>query len=127
MNVAATDSDVFHPDAFLGATHVTPAERAALAKLLDAGLVDVDVRRWGARSRRFTWWKHGFGYDRNLGMRLDVIAVDAGTASRLDTTWIATANAAPERPSDHAALIADFRRISDGCPLSSREVRSDGV
>ena len=26
MNVAATDSDVFHPNAFVGATHVTPAD-----------------------------------------------------------------------------------------------------
>jgi exodeoxyribonuclease-3 len=116
VNVAATDSDVFHPDAFVGATHVTPAERAALAKLLDAGLVDVDVQTWGARARRFTWWKHGFGYERNLGMRLDVIAVDADTASRLDTTWIDHRERSAERPSDHAALVADFRRISDGCP-----------
>jgi exodeoxyribonuclease-3 len=116
VNVAATDNDVFHPNAFVGATHVTPAERAALAKLFDAGLVDVDVRMWGARSRRFTWWKHGFGYDRNLGMRLDVIAVDADTASRLDTTWIDHRERSTERPSDHAALIADFRRIGDGCP-----------
>ena len=41
VNVAATDSDVFHPDAFVGATHVSPGERAALAALYAAGLVDV--------------------------------------------------------------------------------------
>src|SRR2546425_593015 len=76
LNVAATDSDVFHPHAFVGSTHVTPAERAALVGLFDAGLVDVDVARWGPRARRFTWWKHGIGYLRNLGMRLDLIATD---------------------------------------------------
>jgi len=61
VNIAATNSDVFHPDAFVGATHVTPAERAALTRLFDVGLVDVDVQRWGPRARRLTWWKPGFG------------------------------------------------------------------
>jgi exodeoxyribonuclease-3 len=108
LNVAATDSDVFHPDAFAGSTHVTSSERAALARLLAAGLVDVDVQRWGARARRFTWWNYGIGYARNLGMRIDVIATDHALAQRLDTTWIDHTERAAERPSDHAALVADF-------------------
>jgi exodeoxyribonuclease III len=108
LNVAATDSDVFHPDAFVGSTHVTPAERAALTRLLGVGLVDVDVARWGARARRFTWWNYGIGYSRNLGMRLDMIAADAELAGRLDTTWIDHTELGGELPSDHAALIADF-------------------
>jgi hypothetical protein len=108
INVAATDSDVFHPDAFVGLAHVTPPERDALARLLDAGLVDVDVARWGPRARRFTWWKPGFGYSRNLGMRIDMIATDAELASRIDTTWIDHVERSAERPSDHAGLIADF-------------------
>lgn len=118
VNVAATDSDVFHPNAFVGSTHVTPDERAALARLLDAGLVDVDVQRWGARARRFTWWNHGFGYTRNLGMRLDVIAVDPATAARVDTTWIDHRERGAERPSDHAALVADLRRVDRGAPTA---------
>jgi exodeoxyribonuclease-3 len=108
LNVAATDSDVFHPDAFVGSTHVSPPERAALAGLLRAGLVDVDVARWGPRARRFTWWNYGIGYSRNLGMRLDVIACDPALAARLDTTWIDHTERGGERPSDHAALVADF-------------------
>src|SRR3977135_2254170 len=31
MNIAPTDDDVFDPDAYIGQTHVTPPERAALA------------------------------------------------------------------------------------------------
>jgi exodeoxyribonuclease-3 len=108
INVAATDSDVFHPDAFVGSTHVTPPERDALTRLLDVGLVDVDVARCGPSARRFTWWNHGIGYPRNLGMRIDMIAADKQLASRLDTTWIDHIERSTERPSDHAALIADF-------------------
>jgi exodeoxyribonuclease-3 len=110
INVAATNSDVFHPDAFRASTHVTQPERDALAQLLAAGLIDVDVARWGPRARRFTWWNHGIGYSRNLGMRLDMIATDAALADRLDTTWIDHNERAAEHASDHAALIADFRR-----------------
>ncbi len=108
LNVAATDSDVFHPDAFVGATHVSPPERTALAELYDVGLVDADVAVWGARARRFTWWNHGVGYSRNLGMRLDVLAADQELADRLDTSWIDHTERGAERPSDHAALLADF-------------------
>ena len=116
VNVAPTDSDVFHPDAFVGRTHVTPAEREALQELFDVGLVDVDVACWGARARRFTWWNHGIGYPKNLGMRLDVIAVDRALADRLDTTWIDHVERGAEGPSDHAALVADFHPAA-GAPL----------
>ena len=108
LNVAATDSDIFHPDAFTGSTHVTPAERDALGRLLDAGLVDIDVACWGPDARRFTWWNHGIGYSRNLGIRLDMIAADTDLAARLDTTWIDHVERSAERPSDHASLTADF-------------------
>jgi exodeoxyribonuclease III len=118
VNVAATDSDVFHPDAFVGATHVTPRERAGLARLLDAGLVDVDVARWGPGARRFTWWNHGIGYSRNLGMRLDMIAVDRDLAERLDTTWIDHVEREQTPSSDHAALIADFH-VETAAPRGS--------
>ena len=114
VNVAATDSDVFHPDAFAGRTHVTVREREAMQQLLDVGLVDVDVACWGPHARRFTWWNHGIGYSRNLGMRLDVIAVDRSLAERLDTTWIDHTERSAEGPSDHAALIADFHRPGGG-------------
>jgi exodeoxyribonuclease-3 len=119
LNVAATDSDVFHPHAFVDATHVTRPERTALSRLLGAGLIDVDVARWGARARRFTWWNHGIGYSRNLGMRIDLIASDPVLAARLDTTWIDHVGRADERPSDHAALIADFHRSPDERPAAT--------
>jgi len=109
VNVAPTDSDVFHPDAFVGSTHVTPPERDALDRLMATGLTDVDAARWGPHERRFTWWNHGISYARNLGMRIDLIAADPHTAALVDTTWIDHLERGAERPSDHAALMADFR------------------
>ena len=108
VNVAASDSDIFHPDAFVGLTHVTPRERQGWKLVLDAGFVDVDAARWGADQQRFTWWNHGLGYSRNLRIRIDVIAADPDLAERGDTTWIDHLELKLERPSDHAALVADF-------------------
>jgi exodeoxyribonuclease-3 len=108
VNVAATDSDIFHPDAFVGLTHVTPRERRAWAQVLDAGLVDVDAAYWGPHERRFTWWNHGLNYTRNLGMRIDVVAADHDLARRVRATWIDHIERSAERPSDHAALVVDF-------------------
>jgi exodeoxyribonuclease III len=108
VNVAPTDSDIFHPDAFVGLTHVTQLERDALASVLEAGLVDLDVHLWGPRERRFTWWNHGLNYSRNLGMRIDLLAADQGLANLLVTTWIDHVERGGDRPSDHAALIADL-------------------
>jgi exodeoxyribonuclease-3 len=108
FNVAPTNSDVFHPAPFAGHTHVSSAEREALDRLVSAGLVDLDARRWGAHERRFTFWRHGFHYERNLGMRIDLLLADRGLAARLATTWIDHTERGGERPSDHAALLADF-------------------
>ena len=46
MNIAPTDDDVFDPDAYVGQTHVTAPERAALAELQALGLRDVVRDRW---------------------------------------------------------------------------------
>jgi hypothetical protein len=66
VNVATTDNDAFHPDAFVGLTHITPAERAAWNGMLGAGLVDVDVARWGPRARHFTLWNYRIGIPETL-------------------------------------------------------------
>src|SRR3954453_8616677 len=46
MNVAPTDDDVFDPAAYVGRTHVTPPERAALNQLQEPGLRDVVREGW---------------------------------------------------------------------------------
>ena len=51
FNVAPTDADVFDPTAFIGSTHVTPAEREALRALVATGLDDVVRRTLAVASR----------------------------------------------------------------------------
>jgi exonuclease III len=100
----------------MSATSPAPDRFRVATWVLEAGLVDLDVARWGARARRFTWWNHGLNYSRNLGMRIDAIAADPGLARYLDTTWIDHVERGTERPSDHAALTADFDLAAVGSP-----------
>ncbi|MGD0455558.1 MAG: exodeoxyribonuclease III, partial [Solirubrobacteraceae bacterium] len=60
MNIAPADVDVFDPDAYVGHTHVTPPERAALAELQGLGLHDVVRDRWPTE-RVFTYWDYRAG------------------------------------------------------------------
>ena len=80
MNIAPTDEDVFDPDAYVGQTHVTPPERAALAELQALGLHDVVRDRWPTE-RVFTYWDYRAGmFHQDLGMRIDLVL--AGAAGR---------------------------------------------
>jgi exodeoxyribonuclease-3 len=75
MNIAPTDDDVFDPDAYVGHTHVTAPERAALAELTALGLHDVVRERW-PHERVFTYWDYRAGmFHQDLGMRIDLASV----------------------------------------------------
>ena len=77
MNIAPTDDDVFDPDAYIGETHVTPPERAALAELQALGLRDVVRDRW-PNERVFTYWDYRAGmFHQDLGMRIDLVLASA--------------------------------------------------
>jgi exonuclease III len=55
-------------------------------------------------------------------MRLDVIAADPALAARLETTWIDHVERSGPRPSDHAALVADFRLPGSRADRGGRRV-----
>jgi exodeoxyribonuclease-3 len=102
FNVAPTDEDVWDPLAAHGGTHVSPRERAAVAKLRGWGMVDV-VRQFHYRAGHF---------HKNFGMRIDhvyaspplaarAVAAERDRDARKPSTY-------PGVPSDHAPLIVDF-------------------
>ena len=81
VNIAPTDHDVFDPDAYVGETHVTEPERAALAELQAIGLRDVVRDRWPDHERLFTYWDYRAGmFHQDLGMRIDLILAGAPIA-----------------------------------------------
>src|SRR6185437_14006593 len=83
MNIAPTDGDVFDPQAYVGHTHVTAPERAALAELQALGLSDVVRDRW-PEQRVFTYWDYRAGmFHQDLGMRIDLVLAGAAVAGRV--------------------------------------------
>jgi exodeoxyribonuclease-3 len=123
MNIAPTDEDVFNPQAYIGHTHVTKPERAALAELQSVGLHDVIRDRWPGE-RVFTYWDYRAGmFHQDLGMRIDLILASAPVADRVQAAWVdrkARKGHAPNKaakgdaPSDHAPVIMDLDEAPDG-------------
>jgi exodeoxyribonuclease III len=114
MNIAPTDEDVFDPDAYIGQTHVTPAERAALAELQAAGLHDVVRDRWPGE-RVFSYWDYRAGmFHQDLGMRIDLVLAGAEVADRVRAAWVDRQARKGSRPSDHAPVIVDLDEAPDG-------------
>jgi exodeoxyribonuclease-3 len=114
MNIAPADADVFDPAAYIGQTHVTPPERAALAELESVGLHDVVRARW-PDSRVFTYWDYRAGmFHQDLGMRIDLILASGTAASRVRAAWVDRKARKGTAPSDHAPVIADLDEAPDG-------------
>ena len=114
MNIAPTDADVFDPRAFVGQTHVTPPERAALASLEAIGLHDVVRDRW-PDERVFSYWDYRAGmFHKNLGMRIDLVLASDQVAGRAQAAWVDREARKGTGPSDHAPVIVDLDEAPDG-------------
>src|ERR687885_363355 len=114
FNIAPTDADVFDPDAYVGQTHVTPPERAALAKLQALGLRDVVRDRWPGK-RVFTYWDYRAGmFHKDLGMRIDLVLASEAVAARVKAAWVDRHARKGTLPSDHAPVIIDLDEAPDG-------------
>jgi exodeoxyribonuclease-3 len=108
FNIAPEDRDVYDPGKFVGATHVSEPERAALRTLEAWGLEDV-FRRHHDDPRCFSWWDYRAGdFHEGRGMRIDLMLATAPLAAF--TTWcVIDRNARKGKlPSDHAPVVVDL-------------------
>jgi len=114
MNIAPTDEDVFNPEAYVGHTHVTEPERAALAELLAVGLHDVVRDHW-PEERVFSYWDYRAGmFHQDLGMRIDLILAGGSVSGRVRAAWVDRQARKGSGPSDHAPVIVDLDEAPDG-------------
>ncbi|MCW2540120.1 MAG: exodeoxyribonuclease Xth [Frankiales bacterium] len=114
INIAPADADVFDPAAYIGQTHVTEPERAALAELLKLGYHDVVRERWPTE-RVFSYWDYRAGmFHQDLGMRIDLVLASDGVAERVKAAWIDRKARKGTGPSDHAPVIVDLDEAPDG-------------
>lgn len=108
FNIAPTDIDVWDPKRFVGSTHVSAAERDALASLEDWGLVDL-FRCRQAEAGLYSWWDYrGGSFHKKEGMRIDLLMGTTALAERLRFATIDRNARKGKQPSDHAPVIVDL-------------------
>ncbi|MBA2946720.1 exodeoxyribonuclease III [Streptomyces himalayensis] len=107
-NIAPTDDDVWDPEFFEGSTHVTPAERAALASLREAGLSDV-VPRPLKYEQPFTYWDYRqLCFPKNRGMRIDLVYGNEAFAKAVSDAYVDREERKGKGASDHAPVVVDL-------------------
>jgi exodeoxyribonuclease III len=112
VNIAPEDRDVWDLAQAGLTTHITPQERERLAALLDLGMVDA-YRAVEPEAIGFTWWDYRLrSFEQNFGLRIDLVLASrhlSVEACQVDTTF-RLANAAGDKPSDHAPVVVDLVR-----------------
>jgi exodeoxyribonuclease-3 len=107
FNIAPADIDVWDPSAFVGSTHVSDAERAALRDVEDWGLVDAFRHRY-PDDLLYTYWDYRAGdFHEHRGMRIDLILVSHPLSEHIDFALVDRNARKGKLPSDHAPLFAD--------------------
>ncbi|KIZ15531.1 exodeoxyribonuclease III [Streptomyces natalensis] len=107
-NVAPTDDDVWDPEVFVGATHVTPAERAALAALREAGLSDI-IPRPLKYDHPYTYWDYRqLAFPKNKGMRIDLVYGNEPFAKAVSDAYVDREERKGKGASDHAPVVVDL-------------------
>ncbi|MDT0320277.1 exodeoxyribonuclease III [Streptomyces millisiae] len=108
FNVAPEDADVWDRSVFEGSTHVTEAERAALAALREAGLSDV-LPRPLKYERAFTYWDYRqLGFPKNRGMRIDLVYGNSPFTGLVTDAYADREERKGKGASDHAPVVVDL-------------------
>jgi exodeoxyribonuclease-3 len=108
FNVALHDEDVWDISVFADSTHVTEPERAAVRRLLDWGLTDVQARP-GKGDRAFTYWDYRAGMmHKDLGMRIDYVLASEQVANAITDAYVDREARKGKGASDHAPVVVDL-------------------
>lgn len=107
FNVAPEDSDVWDISLFADSTHVTPAERSALADLRATGLSEVMPR--ALKGEPYTFWDYRNGsFHRGWGMRIDLVYANSPFVSRVSDAYVDREARKGKGASDHAPVVVDL-------------------
>lgn len=107
-NIAPQDDDVWDMRVFAHSTHVSAAERAAFAAIVEVGYTDV-VRPHTAGPGVYTYWDYTrLRFARREGMRIDFALASPALAARVTGATIDRQERKGKGASDHAPVIVDL-------------------
>ena len=107
-NVAPLDEDVWDMEVFDGKTHVSEAERRAIAAFDGAGFREV-TREYTPGPRVFTYWDYTqLRFPKKQGMRIDFQLHSPALAARVTGAFIDREERKGKGASDHAPVVVDL-------------------
>lgn len=109
LNVALDDRDVYDPDRLRGGVCFHPDEQAALARVMDWGLVDL-FRKHEPGEKQFSFFDYRLpkSVQRKLGWRIDHVLATPPMAERSKKAWIDLSPRTRPKPSDHTPVLVEF-------------------
>lgn len=106
-NICPDHRDVWDPTNSVPRTHVTSKERAALAELVDWGLVDV-FRTFYEDDGLYSWWDYRDGaFHKKMGLRIDLLMASRALVERATFCLVDRTARKGTKPSDHAPVYVD--------------------
>ena len=107
FNVAPRDEDVWDISLFADSTHVTPAERSALADVQSIGLTEVMPR--ALKGEPYTFWDYRNGaFHKGWGMRIDLVLGNASFMDSVTDAYVDREARKGKGASDHAPVVVDL-------------------
>jgi exodeoxyribonuclease-3 len=107
-NVVPTDFDIYNPKSWRKDALLQPESRAAYAKLLKQGWVDV-LRALHPEEQIFTFWDYFRNHwSRNAGLRIDHVLLNKAAASRLRSAGVDRWVRGESHASDHAPVWVEL-------------------
>lgn len=104
-NIAPEDDDVWDMSAFVGATHVSAAERAAFAAFAHDGWVEASR----GRADNYTYWDYQkLRFPRNEGMRIDFVLGSPAFEAHVSGAFIDRDERKGTGASDHVPVVIDL-------------------
>ena len=108
FNVAPAPMDVHDPSAWKDHVLFSEPERAALARVVDTGLVDL-IRTMHPTEPMFSWWDYRMlAFPKGKGLRIDHLLATPSLAARAVASGVDRESRKGKQPSDHAAVWANF-------------------
>jgi exodeoxyribonuclease-3 len=127
FNVAPEERDVKNPAFWEKTVLFHPEARRAIENVTSWGLVDV-FRRHNKDGGFYSWWDYRMlGFQKNDGLRIDLILATPALAGRSVTASIDREERKGKLPSDHVPVIAAFNLNHAPSDLQSPPSGSDHV
>ena len=109
FNVILTENDVYDPKPFADDALFLPEVRRKLNALCHGGFYDA-FRTLHPKDPGYTFWDYtGNALAADFGMRIDYLFLNAPAVDRLLSCTVDKSPRLAPKPSDHTALVAEFR------------------